>query len=1125
MAYIPLQVLSTYSLLQSTTKINDLVQTAKKLGYPALALTDVDVMYGIVAFYNACRAADIKPILGITLNLPGQQLVDQTFDLVVLAKDLAGYQALMQLSTLKQTATADEPLTFDAVLPHLAHLMVLTPARDSELVALVMQDQPDVAQTYMQALQTAVDADSLYIGVSLDQAPALRATLTAFADRVQLPVVALDPVDYLNATDYFAVSVLRAIDSGQTIDQPEQLRGITGSHFLQPVDDLAAAYNDLNLTAAVQATQTIAAACSVELVFQKPQLPKFPTPDQQPANQYLRQLCEQGLTARLQALPADTDTQPYHDRLDRELTVIDQMGFDDYFLIVWDVMNYAHDAQITTGPGRGSAAGSLVAYVLQITDVDPLQYGLLFERFLNAKRANMPDIDLDIPDNRREQVLNYVHDKYGHDRVAQIITFGTLATKQALRDVGRVFGLSTFEMSDWSVAVPSQFHITLDQAYHDSRRLQNLVADSSKNQLLFETAQRLEGLPRHYSTHAAGVVLSQAPLISIVPLQAGSETMMMTQYTKDTVEAVGLLKMDFLGLRNLSLMASALHYVKRQNGQPLAITKIDLNDPATLKLFQAGDTTGVFQFESAGIRNVLRKLHPDNFELVAAVNALYRPGPMENIDHFIARKDGHEPVTYPAQELQPILGPTYGILVYQEQVMQVAAVMGGFSLGEADLLRRAMSKKKKAVIDEMRQKFITGAEQNHFSAAVATQVYQYIEQFANYGFNRSHAVAYSKMAFELAYLKVHYPGAFFTSLMNSILGNGTKLKQYLAEAKQHHVKILPPDINQSGQYFDWDGHQIIFGLSSIKGLRRDFIQSVITERQANGPFKTLQQFMQRLDPKWLKADLMNALIYAGAFDHFGLNRAELLTSVPELMSSAELAGNSMSLFRSLAPKIKKQPELPLGERLAKEAEYLGAYVSGHPVESYQWLARQQQVQNVSTLNVEQRTKILVYITKIRVIRTKKGQQMAFATGSDESGEIDLTIFPNTYQRLQADLQTEKIVLISGKVEQQRGLQVIVGQWQLAENFPAPTSKLFLQLTPDLATAAVQRQILTILRRFAGPNPVIIYSQADKKSVELNSQYWVTNNDEIVGALTSLLGRDNVVMRNENPWCDGVFWGI
>lgn len=1113
--YVPLQVLSTFSLLHSTSTVSELVQTAKQQGYSALALTDVDIMYGIVDFYNACRQAEINPILGITLNLLGRELTAQTFSLVVLAKDQAGYQNLMQLSTMKQTAT-DAGLSLTAVLPYLNHLMVLTPAKDSELAALLLQNTAERAADWITTLRQAVDSASLYLGISLDQAPALRTTMTAFAQQHQLPVVALDPVDYVQAKDYFAVSVLRAIDRGQQIEQPESLQGIEGSHYLRPANTVTADYEQLGLTTAVAATAEIAAQCQVELQFQQPQLPQFPTPAGQPANVYLRQLCTAGLTERLAAITPSVDQQAYQDRLDHELTVIDQMGFDDYFLIVWDVMNFAHEAQITTGPGRGSAAGSLVAYALNITDVDPLKYDLLFERFLNAKRANMPDIDLDIPDNRREQVLNYVHDKYGHDRVAQIITFGTLAAKQALRDVGRVFGLSTYEMSDWSAAIPNQLHITLDQAYQGSQRLQNLVADSSKNKLLFETARRLEGLPRHYSTHAAGVVLSQKPLIQIVPLQAGSETMMMTQYTKDTVEAVGLLKMDFLGLRNLSLMASALHYVQRQTGKPLAITKIDLNDPATLKLFQAGDTTGVFQFESAGIRNVLRRLHPDNFELVAAVNALYRPGPMENIDHFIARKQGQEPVSYPAEQLAPILGPTYGILVYQEQVMQVAAVMGGFTLGEADLLRRAMSKKKRAVIDKMRQQFIAGAQQNGYSEAVATQVYQYIEQFANYGFNRSHAIAYSKMAFELAYLKVHYSGAFFTSLMNSVLGNGTKLKQYLAEARQHQVAIIPPDINRSGQYFDWNGQAIVFGLSSIKGLRRDFIASVLDERQANGPFKSLQQFMQRIDAKWLKADLMDALIYAGAFDHFGLNRAELLTSVPELMSSAELAGGSMSLFESLAPKIKKQPEISLGERLAKEAEYLGVYVSGHPVETYDWLAQQRHTQLVSTLTSEQPAQILVYITKVRTIRTKRGQPMAFATGSDLSGEIDLTIFPNTYQRIQAELKPEAIVLITGKVEQQRDLQVIVNTWQLAEQLPKPTGQLFLRLQPEQATATVQKEILRILSQYRGPNPVLIYSVAAHRTVELNSQYWVAENPDLVGALTTLLGRDNVVMKNAIP---------
>ncbi len=427
-------------------------------------------------------------------------------------------------------------------------------------------------------------------------------------------------------------------------------------------------------------------------------------------------------------------------------------------------MRYAHEQNIMTGPGRGSAAGSLVAYALAITDVDPLQYHLLFERFLNQQRAQMPDIDLDIPDNRREEILQYVHDQYGHERVAQIITFGTLAAKQVIRDVGRTFGLSQFELSSWSSAIPNQLHISLQQAYQGSQRLQNLISDNQLNELLFQTATALEGLPRHYSTHAAGIVLSQRPLNELVPLQNGSEGLLMTQFPKDTVEALGLLKMDFLGLRNLSIMAQSVALIKQQ--QPdFSLHQIDLTDSETLKLFQRGDTNGVFQFESTGIKNVLIQLHPDDFELIVAVNALYRPGPMENIDHFIARKKGQEEVSYPDESLKPILGPTFGILVYQEQVMQVASQMAGFSLGEADLLRRAMSKKKRQTMENMRTKFLAGASQRGYSTEVATQVFDYIDQFANYGFNRSHAVAYSKMAFQMGYLKTHFAAAFFCGII------------------------------------------------------------------------------------------------------------------------------------------------------------------------------------------------------------------------------------------------------------------------------------------------------------------------------------------------------------------------
>lgn len=574
------------------------------------------------------------------------------------------------------------------------------------------------------------------------------------------------------------------------------------------------------------------------------------------------------------------------------------MGFDDYFLIIWDVIRHAHETGVTTGPGRGSAAGSLVAYVLNITDVDPLEYDLLFERFLNEERAQMPDIDLDIPDNRREEILEYVHQKYGHQKVAQIITFGTLAAKQAIRDVGRVFGLSTTELAEWSRAIPSVLHVSLKEALNQSQKLKNLISDSEVNKTLFETASKLEGLPRHYSTHAAGIVLSDEPLVDLVPLQSGSETMMMTQYAKDIVERVGLLKMDFLGLRNLGIMADALQTIKRQGYPAFNVQNVDLSDSATLAAFAKGDTNGVFQFESNGIKGVLKRLKPDSFELVAAVNALYRPGPMDNIDNFIKRKNGQEPVTYPDDSLKPILANTYGIIVYQEQVMQVASKMAGFSLGEADLLRRAMSKKKKATMDAMKEKFMAGAAKLGYSSAVAEKTFDYIDRFANYGFNRSHAVAYSKMAFEMAYLKVHYQTAFYAALLNSVMNNPAKTKVYLMEAKQHEVQVVSPDINQSSAYYQAKDDQIRFGLASIKGVRRDFLRDLLEERREKGRFNSFYEFLMRIGSKWQKQELIENLIYAGVFDSLGANRAELINALPEFLSSVELSGEALNSLKS-----------------------------------------------------------------------------------------------------------------------------------------------------------------------------------------------------------------------------------
>ena len=880
MDFTPLDVKSSYSLLKSPTRISDLVTTAKERGYKALALTDENVLYGAVEFYNAAKKAGIKPILGLRLVVALNETDGTKLDLVFLAKNQRGYQHLMDLSTLQQTRKDKKiPLTIAQISPLLGELFIIIPPQSTVFSILA---QPTSILTELANLG---DDDSVLLGVNSRLDDVQIDTLQQLSKQLSLPLVGTSPVDYLNANDLFASRVLQAIDAGVELKDPTIEAGRRGQHYLHSKEQIVQDYNAKGLSAAAQKTVEVAALCNVELQFRAPVLPHFKNQAGISSQQYLRSLCIQGLKKRRVA-PGKT-IQQYQERLAMELKVIHEMGFDDYFLIVWDVMNFAHQQKITTDPGRGSAAGSLVAYALAITEVDPLQYDLLFERFLNPERAQMPDIDLDIPDNRRDEVLQYVHQKYGHQRVAQIITFGTLAAKQVVRDVSRVFNLPRYDMQRLIDALPHGLHVTLKDALKESQQLKNLLDDNPKFRLLIQVAQQLEGLPRHYSIHAAGIVLSEQPLHEIVPLQDGSDGLLMTQFAKDTVEALGLLKMDFLGLKNLSIMDNTLQMI-RQEDPNFDLQKINFNDPLTLQLFQQGKTEGIFQFESSGIRNVLVNLHPTNFEDIVAVNALYRPGPMENIPHFTARKAGKEKITYPAPSLEKILGPTYGILVYQEQVMQLASVMAGFTLGEADLLRRAMSKKKKATMEDMRTKFIAGATEHGYSAQVAHQVFEYIDRFANYGFNRSHAVAYSMMAFEMAYLKVHYPAAFFTALMNAET-NIEKLKRHVGDAKQFSVKISGPRINISESSFLLHDGTVYFGFSAIKGVRRDFVAAILEERQENGKFTDLRNFITRIPERWQKQELIEPLIYSGAFDNMGYNRAEMIDALPKLVLTIQLS--------------------------------------------------------------------------------------------------------------------------------------------------------------------------------------------------------------------------------------------
>ncbi|MCC4414414.1 DNA polymerase III subunit alpha [Limosilactobacillus reuteri] len=1112
MDFTPLDVKSSYSLLKSPTRISDLVTTAKERGYKALALTDENVLYGAVEFYNAAKKAGIKPILGLRLVVALNETDGTKLDLVFLAKNQRGYQHLMDLSTLQQTRKDKKvPLTVAQISPLLDELFIIIPPQ-STVFSVLAQPTSILAE-----LANLGADDSVLLGVNSRLDDVQIDTLQQLSKQLSLPLVGTSPVDYLNANDLFASRVLQAIDAGVELKDPTIEAGRRGQHYLHSKEQVVQDYKAKGLSAAAQKTVEVAMLCNIELQFRAPVLPHFKNQAGISSQQYLRSLCIQGLKKR-RAAPGKT-IQQYQERLAMELKVIHEMGFDDYFLIVWDVMNFAHQQKITTDPGRGSAAGSLVAYALAITEVDPLQYDLLFERFLNPERAQMPDIDLDIPDNRRDEVLQYVHQKYGHQRVAQIITFGTLAAKQVVRDVSRVFNLPRYDMQRLIDALPHGLHVTLKDALKESQQLKNLLDDNPKFRLLIQVAQQLEGLPRHYSIHAAGIVLSEQPLHEVVPLQNGSDGLLMTQFAKDTVEALGLLKMDFLGLKNLSIMDNTLQMI-RQEDPAFDLQKINFNDPLTLQLFQRGKTEGIFQFESSGIRNVLVNLHPTNFEDIVAVNALYRPGPMENIPHFTARKAGKEKIAYPAPSLEKILGPTYGILVYQEQVMQLASVMAGFTLGEADLLRRAMSKKKKATMEDMRTKFIAGATEHGYSAQVAHQVFEYIDRFANYGFNRSHAVAYSMMAFEMAYLKVHYPAAFFTALMNAET-NIEKLKRHVGDAKQFGVKISGPRINISESSFLLHDGTVYFGFSAIKGVRRDFVAAILEERQENGKFTDLRNFITRIPERWQKQELIEPLIYSGAFDNMGYNRAEMIDALPKLISGIELfAGFANFDDPTLQTAIDQRNEFPLLTRLTKENEYLGVYLSGHPVTQYYQLGQQLHATKIADLYPNSEATIIVLTNHVKTIYTKREhREMAFVNGTDETGAVDITVFPKQYQQFKEQLETNKILIVRGRVEYRegRGLQLVANQLQDVKKVQQerPSQRWVLRILPSSDTEMVHRELNNIFNEYHGSIPVLLFYPANDKKILLDQKRWLKNSQKAKKALVAVLGQENVVLQQLN----------
>lgn len=1101
----PLQTKSAFSLLESPMMPKTLVENAKQKGYTAVALTDNNILYGMDAFYNAALAADIKPILGLTAQIQGLTM-NQTFPFVLLVENQTGYHNLLHISSL--IMSQEEPVTFDDLAGRLDGLFMIVP-RVSELSLLLgMNTNIDVAGKWLADIQTKVPAERLYLGVTSDMSDDMITTYRNLSGAYDVPLVALDVVEYADPSDQFAAQVVTKIGQGEVIPNIAASQKEIPTRYLASLADSTERFVAKGLGDAVEMADWIADQASFEIEVTHDNLPDTPLPDGETAGAYLADLAKRGLTERLAELGI-TDVTVYEERLAHELGIIDELGFNQYFLIVADMILFANHEDIRIGPGRGSAAGSLVAYVLGITDVDPIAYDLLFERFLNPDRVQMPDIDIDIPDNRREDVLRYLHQRYGHEHVAQIITFSTMAMRAVIRDVARVFGLNPSQIDQLAKTLPREVGMTVADAYEKSQTFKNALIDLPVDgELLVETAKKLEGLPRNASLHAAGVVLSAQPIEEIMPVQLGEDGRLVTQLPKGPVERFGLLKMDFLALSNLNILDTALRAVAKVDAT-FDINKIDLNDQKTLALFQKGQTNGIFQFESAGMKNMLRDLKPDSFEDIVAANALFRPGPSQNIGHFIARKHGKEAQDVPDESMAAILAPTYGIIVYQEQVMRVAERFAGFSLGQADLLRRAMSKKDKAQLDAVKTQFMAGAAELGHTPELAEQVYGYIETFAMYGFNRSHAVAYSKLAMQLAYLKAHYPAAFYKAVMNDAIAQRPKIMAYLTEARSIGVEIVRPDINTSWQgYTITDQGQLQMGLASIAGLRRDFRETLLNERTEHGRYKSLDELIARLPAKYQKVETLEPLIYVGALDGFDTNRKKLVQSIKPIIDAVSFAGLSLDLLESVKPKEVLVEPFSTTEQLDLEFEYLGVYLSGHPLEAYLTLPHED-IANLS-LNAP-KVSILGYVKAVKVIRTKKGDEMAFVDVMDLSGDISVTVFPQLYKQVGKQLEVGAILQIQGTVEAQRkgdGLQMIVNQLKVAQAPEVATGTWYVRYQSEAQGQALNN----IIREHNGVNPVVAVNEMTGKNTRLEQRHWLAADEATKQALIGVLGAENVVFK-------------
>ena len=1145
MNFTHLHVHTEYSLLDGSNKIKEYVDRVKALGMDSAAITDHGVMYGVIDFYRAARAAGINPILGCEVYVaPGSRFDreagsgdDRYYHLVLLAENNQGYSNLMKIVSKGFVEGFYYKPRVDLSLLEKYHegIIALSACLAGEVARFLTRGMYEDAKKAALRYQDIFGKGNFFLELQdhgIPEQQNVNQQLLKMHRETGIELVATNDVHYTLAEDAQPHDVLLCLQTGKKLADEDRMRYEGGQYYVKSSEEMERLFP--YAPEALENTHKIAQRCHVEIEFGVTKLPKFDVPEGYTSWEYLNELCFRGLEERYQPV-----TEELKERLNYELSTIRNMGYVDYFLIVWDFIKYARDHDIMVGPGRGSAAGSLVAYTLGITQLDPIRYDLLFERFLNPERVSMPDIDVDFCFERRQEVIDYVRRKYGDDCVVQIVTFGTLAARGVIRDVGRVMDLPYAQVDTIAKMIPQELNITIDKALQMNPELKKIYEDQKEIHDLIDTAKRLEGLPRHTSMHAAGVVISQKDVSEYVPLSRASDGSIVTQFTMTTLEELGLLKMDFLGLRTLTVIQNAVHLIEQDAGVKLDMQHIDYNDKKVLDSLGTGRSDGVFQLESAGMKNFMKELKPQSLEDVIAGISLYRPGPMDFIPQYIRGKNRPDTIKYDCPQLESILKPTYGCIVYQEQVMQIVRNLAGYTLGRSDLVRRAMSKKKAAVMEKERQNFVYGNEAegvpgciaNGISEQTANKIYDDMIDFAKYAFNKSHAAAYAVVSYQTAFLKYYYPVEFMAALMTSVIEMPTKVAEYIQVCRQMNIKILPPDVNRGAYGFSVDNGAIRYGLSAIKSVGRPVINALVEEREVKGEYRSLKDFIERLTGTVNKRAIEN-FIKAGALDCLEGNRRQKMLVYSQIVDSiAQEKKNSfagqMSLFDLVSDEEKKEYEIRMPDVeeydkemiLAFEKDVLGIYLSGHPLEKYRNIMEKMISAKTTDFQPDEESgipkvydgqKVIIggMITEKTIKYTRNNKVMAFLTVEDLLGTVEIVVFPRDYEKWQAMLNEDARVFVQGRVnaEDDKPSKLILEKVRAFEDMP---QELWIQFKDKSEYAEKEQELLETLKGYAGVSAVVIYLKDVNAMKRLPAGYHARISDSLTDELRKKYGESNV----------------